>query len=341
MTRPLRIDIANGWYHITSRGQNRQRIYADVADRKDFLARLEEMTKRFDLELHAYVLMPNHYHLLIRTPNANASPAMQWLNNGYGMWRNRRHGLTGHVFQGRFKGILVEQSAWLLSLSQYLHFNPVAVKSLGMDKRSKKVESLGAFAPSVDIVKRRLEVLRTYRWSSYRPYAGYEATPAWLSTRIITEMAGGQATYRDAAENRLRQGQQEDVWQALRWRVILGSRAFAEKMSQGTEVFRETQGRSALRRRASWSEIVKAVEYAKGERWSSFVNRHGDWGRDMALWIGHRRSGLRLRELGESVGGLDYSAVSEAIRTFERKRLPDPVAKKALKSACQYLNMET
>jgi hypothetical protein len=200
---------------------------------------------------------------------------------------------------------------------------------------------LGVVTPSPDIVKRRLEVLRTYRWSSYRFYAGYEAAPVWLTTRFITDMAGGQAKYRKVTEDRLRQGQKEDPWEDLRWRVILGSQAFADKIFQGAQVLRETHGRGVLRRRVLWSDIVRAVELVKGERWASFVNRHGDWGRDMALWIGHRRSGLRLKELGINAGGIDYSAVSEAVRTFERKRLPDPGVKKALKIIGKYLNLET
>jgi REP element-mobilizing transposase RayT len=89
MARPLRINIAGGWYHITSRGQRRQPIFHDDKDRAEFLYRLEEATKRYGVQVHAYVLMSNHYHLLIRTPKANTSEAMQWWKNGYGMWWNR------------------------------------------------------------------------------------------------------------------------------------------------------------------------------------------------------------------------------------------------------------
>ena len=121
MARPLRVNIEGGWYHITSRGQNRERIYYDARDRNRFLELLEEVSKRFGVEVHVYVLMANHYHLLIRTPKANASAAIQWLNQSYGLWWNRRHGRSGHVFQGRFKGVLVEEGGWILALSFYLH----------------------------------------------------------------------------------------------------------------------------------------------------------------------------------------------------------------------------
>ena len=116
MARSLRVDIADGGYHITARGQNRQRICHEARDYADFLKRLDGMSERYGVQVHGYVLMPNRYHLLIRTPRANASAALQWLNNGYAMALNRRHRRCGHVFQGRFKGILVEE-AWMLDLS--------------------------------------------------------------------------------------------------------------------------------------------------------------------------------------------------------------------------------
>ena len=342
MARPLRIDVAGGWYHITARGQNRERIYDDARDYADFVERLEEMTRRYGVELHAYVLMPNHYHLILRSPKANTSAAMQWLNNGYGMWRNRRHGRTGHVFQGRFKGILVEGGAWLLELGLYLHFNPVAVKGLGWGKGERQAEKLGLSKPPAELVAARLEVLRRHRWSSYRAYAGYEPAPSWLKTEVLLERGeGGRAGYRREAEGRLRRGQAENPWSRLRWGVVLGGEAFAEAVRKGAAVSRETQGRHALRREVRWPEVVKAVEDVHGEAWADFADRYGDWGRDLALWIAHRRSGLTLRELGVHAGGMDYSAVSEAIRTFERTRSARPEIRRALRRVRRILNLET
>ena len=342
MARPLRIDVPDGWYHITARGQRRERIYYDARDRKEFLARVEEMTKRFLVEVHAYVLMPNHYHLLIRSPKANTSPAMQWLNNGYGMWWNRRHGQVGHVFQGRFKSILVEGGATLLTVSQYLHFNPVAVKGLGWGKREKAAEDLGWQMPSPEVVRKRLETLRSYRWSSYRAYAGYDPAPAWLSRcDILSRVEGGSEGYRRRTEERLRQGETEDIWARLKWSAVLGSERFAASMRAKAVVLRETQGRKDLRREVKWEQVIKAVETVKGERWDQFVDRHGDWGRDLVLWIARRRGGMTLRELGEKAGGMDYSAVSEAIRQFDRKHRKSVSARDALKRSLEILNLET
>jgi putative transposase len=342
MARPLRIDVPGGWYHITARGQNRRPIFDDGRDHEEFLCRLEEMTKRFGVELHAYVLMPNHYHLLVRCPKANGSRAMQWLNNGYAMWRNRRHRTVGHVFQGRFKAILVEEGQWVLALSHYLHFNPVAVRGLGLGKAEKKAERMGLVAPPAQTVKARLAVLRSYPWSSYGAYAGYRRAPAWLTTsEVLGRVRGGRAGYRHEAEDRLGGGQREKIWSRLRWGVVLGAEKFAEAARRRAVVVRETQGRRALRRETSWGEIVKAVEAVKGEEWSRFAERYGDWGRDLALWIGRRRGGMTLRELGAKAGGMDYSAVSEAIRAFERVYLQRAAVRRAQKSVCHYLSLET
>lgn len=103
MARPIRINVAGGWYHVISRGTERRVIYEENPEYAHFLDLLGEMCGRFRLRIHAYVLMPNHYHLLIETPEANLSPAMQWLKTSYGMWYNRRHGRVGPLFQGRFK----------------------------------------------------------------------------------------------------------------------------------------------------------------------------------------------------------------------------------------------
>ena len=127
MARPLRIQFQNGWYHVTARGNNRQRIYLDARDRRHFLELLAEMRERQAVEVHAFVLMDNHYHLLVRTPHANLSAAMQWINVAYSVWWNRRHGRAGHVFHGRFKAVVVESGKWVLEGSLYLHLNPVAV----------------------------------------------------------------------------------------------------------------------------------------------------------------------------------------------------------------------
>ena len=113
--------------------------WRDVTPMLCFLGLLGEMSERFGVEVHAYVLMGNHYHLILRTPNANASRAMQWLNVSFSAWSNAKRQRVGHVFQGRFRSTLIDgEGAWLLTASAYLHLNPVRVSSLGLGKTASK-----------------------------------------------------------------------------------------------------------------------------------------------------------------------------------------------------------
>src|SRR4051812_37326204 len=161
MARPLRIIHPRGWYHITARGNERRNIFIDNRDRSHFLELLDEFVPRFHVNLHAYVLMHNHYHLLLELSRPNLSRAVQWLNVSYSAWFNRRHDRCGHFFQGRFKSILVEPSAWGLSLSAYLHLNPVRVARLRLGKADRQQSrSAGASAPEPALIERRLATLR-------------------------------------------------------------------------------------------------------------------------------------------------------------------------------------
>ncbi len=138
MSRPLRIDLVDGWYHVMSRGLERRELFMDDRDRCHFVELLGECVGRHGVRLHAYALMSNHYHLLVQTPHANLSRAAQWLNVAYVVWFNRRHGRVGPLLQGRFKAVPVDgEGAWALDLSVYLHLNPVRVAALGLGKRAR------------------------------------------------------------------------------------------------------------------------------------------------------------------------------------------------------------
>jgi putative transposase len=121
MARPLRIERAGGWYHVTSRGNERRAIYRDDRDRVHCCELLAETVARFGVRLHAYVLMDNHYHLVIELTEANLSRAIQWLNVSHSVWFNRRWRRSGHLFQGRFKSVVVNPQEWALELSRYVH----------------------------------------------------------------------------------------------------------------------------------------------------------------------------------------------------------------------------
>src|SRR2546428_6366208 len=138
MARPLRIERPGGRYHVTARGNEQKAIYRDDRDRLHFLELLAESPERFGVRVHGYILMDNHFHLLLETREANLSRAMQWLNVSYSVWFNRRHRRSGHLFQGGFKAIIVEPETWGLGLSRYIHLNPVRGKRLALGQTGQR-----------------------------------------------------------------------------------------------------------------------------------------------------------------------------------------------------------
>ena len=337
MVRPLRVDIEDGWYHVTARGDHRQQIFSDDRDHGHFAELLEEMRERFRVGVMAYVCMGNHYHVMVRTPEANLSRAIQWLNISYSVWFNKRHEETGHVFQGRFKSIVVEGEAWGLELSHYVHLNPVRIKGLGQGKRQRAADHAGVSrSPTAEEVKRRLVKLRGYRWSSYRAYAGYCGRPEWLDMDVLLERAGGQAKYRETVEERIRQGEVEPPWAQVKLGIALGTVEFAKKVRAHLKSGREMPEKRDLRRQVGFEDVVAVVERLTGERWSSFCERHGDKRRDMVLWVARRCTGLTLAELGRKAGGMDYAAVTMAVRRFplscKRNKTLARLCEKAIKT---------
>ncbi len=205
MARPLRLEFAGALYHVTSRGDRRDPIYLDDGDREGFLDLLGAVCRRFNWTVHAYCLMTNHYHLLVETPDANLSQGMRQLNGVYTQSFNRRHSRVGHVFRGRFKGILVQKSSYLLELSRYVVLNPVRA---------------GMVADAGD-----------WPWSSYGPVIGNAEVPKWLDGDWLLSQFG---TQREAAVEGfmsfVRAGVgQESPWEHLRYQVFLGDDAFVER----------------------------------------------------------------------------------------------------------------
>ncbi len=159
MARPLRIEFPGAVYHVTSRGDRREAVFVDDADRLGFLDVLSLGLARFDAQVLAYCLMGNHYHLVVFTRQANLSLLMRHLNGVYTQHFNRRHRVVGHLLQGRFKGILVDREADLLELCRYVELNPV---------RASLTETAGGWA-----------------WSSYRAHVGDADTPKWLDPAVL------------------------------------------------------------------------------------------------------------------------------------------------------------
>ena len=280
---------------------------------------IEEMGERYRVELHAYALMGNDYHLLIRTPDGNASAAIQWLNVSYSVWFNKKRNRVGHVFQGRFGSVLVEgEGSWALNASVYIHLNPVRRRVHGLGKSANKAEALGLTKPAVSVLKRRLKVLRLFEWSSYRVYAGYVKGPEWLKTDELLKRAGGENKYRRYVQKHVTRGVEPDGFEDLAGRIALGTTEFRKNLRKWVgKVTKEQPGRKALEKRADIDAIVRLVEKELGEKWSEFSIRHGDCGRELVLYLARKRSGLTLSEIGRRLGGLEYKTVGKAVQRFE------------------------
>jgi len=322
----LRIERPGGRYHVTARGNERKEIFRGEADRFHFLELLSQLGDGCGVRVHAYVLMDNHYHLLLETPEANLSRAMHWLNAGYCVWFNRRHRRSGHLLQGRFGAFVVEDDAGWQEVARYVHLNPVRVAGMGLDKGARAAARAGiGTRPSREEVEERLGRLREYCWSSYPGYADYRALLGWVWRQPLAALCGGRsreeqcAALRNYTEGAVLQGGVETPWGRVVDGIALGSPGFARRLRQEARGNRREQRSLRSAAAVTWPEIVSALERAKGERWVEFANRHGDWGRDAALWLGRRVGRMRLAQLGELAGGLDYAVVSKALARFGQR----------------------
>jgi REP element-mobilizing transposase RayT len=329
MSRPLRVDVAGGWYHVTARGIERRTIFQDDREHEHFLELLEAMVARYGIVLHAYVLMGNHYHLIVESPEANVSRAIQWLNVSYVAWFNRRHDRVGPLMQGRFKSILVENSAWAYELSVYVHLNPVMRKAMGLGKHEKRVEAQGLTVPSVEEATQRLNALHAHRWSSFGAYRGVVERPAWLCTEELLGRASSDpqqrvVQYRADVENRLTAGVVPGGNGAEAGSFAVGSAEFVERARTLAKTGREVVESAGFRKRVSWADLVRCVEEVTSEPLAAAVKRRGSVCRGLLLWAARRYGRMTLREIGEATGGVDYTAVSMAIKRFEDRAKQDP-----------------
>jgi hypothetical protein len=260
---------------------------------------------------------------------------MQWLGVSHTIWFNRRHRRVGHLFQGRFKAILLEASA-AVEVSRYVHLNPVRVRGLGLDKPAQQRSGLGLVGkPDTALVRERLDRLRQHQWSSYRAYAGLTETPPWLTTRDVLEMLGRgtraerRRKYREFVTAPVREGVLESPWDRVEAGLLLGTAEFVRrcrKLVRGNR--REQPQLKRLRTRPGLTEVIRAVEQLKGEPWERFRDRYGDWGRDLVLYGARRHCGVRLRELAVAAGGLNYGSVAVLVQRFDARLKHDPLLRR-------------
>lgn len=286
MARPLRIEYPGAFYHITARGNERKDIFKSVRDREQFLSYLESATERYHAVIHAYCLMNNHYHLLLETPSGNLSQIMRHINGAYTTYFNTKRRRSGHLFQGRYKGILVEADEYAKELSRYIHLNPVRA---GVAEKPEM-----------------------YEWSSYAAYIGKKEPPDWLAREFIlnsfgTKTAKAQRQYRQFVE-----AASEESASPLRdvvGSLILGSDAFVRAIRdtylKDRKVDRDVPAMRELKAETSAEEIAEAVDRAFKE--------DAALARKVKLYLYHTHTAQSLRQIGTRFG-ISESGVSQASR---------------------------
>ena len=259
MARPLRIEYPGAVYHITTRGNARQDISLIDKDRLKFLEILGQVVDRFNWLCHAYCLMPNHYHLLIETIDPTLSRGMRQLNGVYTQAFNRYHNRVGHIFQGRFKAIVMEKEPYLLELSRYVVSNPV---------RAHMVRAA-----------------KDWRWSSYRATAGLADRPLFLTTDWLLAQFGRSVIQAQNAYRRfVSEGSPASPLEQVRGQIYLGSDTFIENLPMGGQGLYEVPKKQRLVKRPNLAEI-----FVKDQNLESIYQAYRDHGysqREIAQHLG-------------------------------------------------------
>ncbi|MGB5278495.1 MAG: transposase [Gammaproteobacteria bacterium] len=279
MTRPLRIEFEGALYHVTSRGDGQESIYLDDTDRVSYLEVLRDVQNRFNWIIHAYCLMSNHYHLLIETPDSNLAKGMRHLNGVYTQRFNRCHKRVGHVFQGRYKAILVQKENYLLELSRYIVLNPV---------RAQMVRSA-----------------KDWPWSSYRATAGLVDSDKWLTTDWLLGVFSKKKReaikqYRAfVAEGR----NQPKPWVHLRNQIYLGDDTFVDEMQR--KISPDT----------NLSEVPSSQKRQVAKSLAYYEKKYKD--RNIAISKTYESGGYSLKEIGDYYN-LHYSRVSRIVNAKDK-----------------------
>jgi len=274
MVRPIRIEFSGALYHVTARGDRREAIYEDDADRTRFLEVFGQVAEDFNWICHAYCLMGNHYHLVIETPDGNLSKGMRQLNGVFTQYSNRRHGRTGHLFQGRFKAILVDGDGYLLELARYVVLNPV---------RARMVREPG-----------------DWPWSSYRAMTAAAPSPQWMATDgLLAAFAKRRATAIRRYAQFVAEGiGAESVWNDLRGQIFLGDERFvARSLKRGTA--------------SNDVNVPKAQRRPPPPSLAAIARKHRD--RDAAIVAAHATGGYSYQQIADYFG-VHFTTVGRVVR---------------------------
>jgi putative transposase len=273
VARPLRIQYPGAFYHVTSRGNDRKAIFRSDRDREKFLSYLQSARERYGGIIHVYCLMDKHYHLLLETPRGNLSEILHHINGAYTTYFNIRRQRCGHLFQGRYRAILVEKDVYCQELSRYIHLNPL---------RGGMVKDL-----------------TRYPWTSYPYYIGLKKKPFWLETEDILgyfgqEVGRAQRKYRGYVEEAIGV-ELKDPLATVFASTFLGSEGFMNQVRERAKVLKDSVTRNipvlkALKERPSLEEIKRGIGDVVGAKNSLF--------KKFSIHISHRYGGFPLKEIG-------------------------------------------
>lgn len=314
MARPLRIEYEGAFHHVLSRGNERRNIFTDDKDRTLFVELLAEMSERFEVEIYAYILMSNHYHLLLKTNRSNLSKSMQWFGTTYTRRYNVRHRRSGHLFQGRFKNILLESDVQIMVLSFYIHRNPLRAK----------------------MVKRLVD----YKWSSYLYYAYGKYPVECLEPDCIFSLIKEQdkhQAYRRMVQEYSKE--EKNVWEDLRHGLIFGSQKFVDKirskyLSEKPDID-IPQKRQILKGRDPEVILKKGADFLKCNV-NDFVNAGKVTGenktkRDLLIYLLWNTGLYNNIEIGK-LFSLGHSSISRQASVLKSKLSNNSQLRKELKS---------
>lgn len=306
MSRPLRIQYKNACYHITCRGNARQNIFHSDRDREKFLEILSRSLEVYQVHLFAFVLMTNHFHIVVRTPQANLQDFMRHFNISYTGYFNKAHNRSGHLYQGRYKSFLIDADSYLMQVSRYVHLNPIRVKRMKQASEEEKKA-----------------YLNVYPWSSYPDYVSSSRYGFLLTDEILAYFRKNKTSYRSFVE----EGMSESVnlLEKGRGHGIIGDTSFIREVLKKLVKGQPSREQPAVRRMISKvapGEIMKLVAdtFRVASRDITEKNYRGP-ARRVAMELLYRYAGMNQREIGDMMG-VDYSSVSVA-----RKRLQESLVK--------------
>jgi len=298
MARPIRIEYEGAFYHVTARGNERRKIFFSGNDYAKFKDYLGEAKRKFRVVIHAYVLMSNHYHLLLETPEKNLSRVMHHINGSYTTYTNIKRKRSGHLFQGRYKAIVVEKDSYLLELSRYLHLNPVRAK----------------------VVTRPEE----YPHSSYRHYITGQGDGLLNSESVLGMISNqperGRALYRAFVESALGK-EMPNPNEMVYGGTILGRESFVRKMLGRLDreqlAASDVSMRRELRAKFTVDEILQSVLAHYQTTMDEAVRNRRCEARRVGIYLLKTYTGATNRAIGELFGGLSYSAVAKVRKNVE------------------------